>query len=170
MVIHHRPVIWNRHGSDGPNFGEVRGVCRQEPSRRIGVTVHGRAARRKLLRVLAHEVRHALQERLGLFPSYYRPSTLWGLGGDGARAAAPADHLPDLDEAHAAEIDCDAWADAFLTARGVEPPGHRDYLFSSTGAYALHARLARELPGVYPGLPGARPERFAARPADAGGA
>lgn len=160
VFIRSRPVIMNRYGCEGPNFGEIRGFASMRPDKRLVVTRFGRVARRKLLAYLAHETRHAQHVALGLYPGYYEPNVNAQNFLEGKELSLPYGFvLPDLDVALAAERDCDAWSETFLRERGIEPPAHV-YAMEQTWSYATHQWIARKCPELYLSLPGAAPERL----------
>lgn len=135
--VHYRPVNWNWCGSGSPAFG-TSGQCISKEKKLI-VTSRGRSARRDLLFVMAHEVRHALHIKEGLFADYYRDQDFEKfheyVRGRAERPNAP---LPDRDIAWAAEKDCDAWALEFLRSRGIEGRLRHEYPFDSTLASQIH--------------------------------
>jgi hypothetical protein len=143
VKIRYRPIIWNRYGGLGPNFGEMRGVYAGN-LKEIQVVVYGRPSRIKLLYYLAHEVRHAEHDFLGLFKDYYRKdiyklvSFVWG-----KKKTYPKNvKKPCNKTAFLAEKDCDRSAEKFLLSKNIESLAKKkNYRFDETFAYHLNSRL-----------------------------
>lgn len=141
--LYYRPIIWNRHGSDGPNFGEVRGFHECE-TRKIVVTCHGKASRRQLLHVLAHELRHAIHYRDGLYKDYYDPEyyAMVALLKAGLELPPQCIQRPSNKIAHLAEMDCNRFAIKWVKERGLEPyTDSISYPYHATSAYGINMYL-----------------------------
>lgn len=141
LKVNYRPLIWNRYGNSRPNFGEVRGYYAGK-TKDIVVTVYGRPARRQVLDCVAHEIRHAEHDTLGLFADYYHPNIYEALRFvQGHSNSLPVDFKPPSNRiAFLAETDCNRWAAKFLIRNGIKPTGAK-YNFRSTFAYYVNSRL-----------------------------
>jgi hypothetical protein len=129
VEIRNKPVSFPRHGR--PKRGTVCGLYHFYNQRKIVITKRGRPSRRNLLGVLAHEVRHAIHQHIGIFSNYY--------------ACEP---LPDLRIAIRAERDCDKWAINFLKKFNIiYDPGI--YPLHDTAAYMVHSTHLRTNPRSY---------------------
>lgn len=148
VVIHRRAIIWSRYGSQGPNFSEVRGY-HDMYKKKIVVTLHGRPARRKVLHVLAHELRHALHVKEGLYKNYYNPKVgrcidllLKGVKIDAKMIVRPSNLV-----ALMAERDCDKFADKWLADRNIKAMNLSPYPNYMTIAYQINQYFDRYLAG-----------------------
>lgn len=141
LKVHYKSIIWSRYGNNHPNFGEVRGYYASN-LKEITVVVYGRPARRKVLDCVAHEIRHAEHDALGLFADYYRPNLYEAVRFiQGHRSSLPKGFKPPCNKtAYLAEIDCNHWADKFLKRKGIKPVGNK-YYYHATFAHYLNARL-----------------------------
>ncbi len=141
IQIRYRPIIWNRYESGKPNFGEVRGFYSGN-FKYISVVVYGRPAKRKILGVLAHEVRHAEHDFLGLFKDYYRKDLYLAYQAcfNPSMVLPKSFKKPNNKIAFLAENDCNKWADKFLISKGIKPLKDK-YPFVDTFAYHINSRL-----------------------------
>lgn len=109
---------------------------------------YGRPARWQTLLVLAHEIRHAQHQAEGLYSGYYRKD-LYLLSRWLFKKGKRPKKIPliDLEEAHRAELDCDRYAYEWLAENDLSFTRDREYAFSDTFAYQLHAALRQKFPG-----------------------
>lgn len=160
--IYYRPRAGKQSGLRSSNFAAIRGTCEQFPKRKIVVSCYGRQARRNLLFVLAHEVRHALHVRDGIFADYYRPysedaaAVAFAYSLNDKRGLPKNFKLPNLSVAIRAERDCDKWAAKFLRERGISA-SYLKYEIFQTAAFDLHVLLARNNFKMYLDTPGSDP-------------
>lgn len=141
VKIRRRPIVWNRYGEGKPNFGEVRGLYAGN-LKEISVVIYGRPARRKILACLAHEVRHAEHDVLGLFNDYYRKGfyeAVQFVNGN-AKKLSKGFKKQCTKTAFLAENDCNKWADKFLVRNNIKPI-NEVYPFRSTVVWYLNERL-----------------------------
>lgn len=145
VKLYRRPIIWNRYGNEHPNFSEVRGYYAGK-TREIVVTAYGRPSRRKVLDCIAHEVRHAEHDSLGLFADYYHPNMQEAIRFIHGHASSLPEGFkrPNNKIAFLAETDCNRWADKFLVRSGIEPLCHK-YNYRETMSYHINSWLNRKV-------------------------
>jgi len=110
-----------------------------EWSRELRVFVYGKMSYATILFTLAHEVRHAIHVREGLFKSNYGLNKrLMKLA---MRGRKDQWRWPNLGVAIRAENDCDRWANKFLTDRGEEWQKTNPYPIERTAAWRLASKM-----------------------------
>lgn len=90
--------------------------------------------RATILLLLAHEVRHAIHQTHGLFADYYRPEHAFF---DNLIQFKSGYKMPCLKTAYEAELDCDRWAQEWLTVRNIKYPDLGLYKYKETLAYKI---------------------------------
>lgn len=149
LVIYRRPHKIVRHID--PNTGHpaefrasgVFGYYAQN-LKSATISIFGNPSRSEVLHTIAHEIRHAIHVKEGLFKDYYRPkdATEWLNYALGSTDERPRAKLQNLRTAWMAEIDCNKWADQFLIDRGLLPL-NEPYNYKDTAAYRIRV-LIRE--------------------------
>jgi len=134
LVVRKRPVTYQ----DGPTRGHVYGYF--NPIDKVASVVYrGNASRSHILKVAAHETRHAIHSGSGLYSSYYNGPTNEAAQFLYMRKPATGTMvLPNLFVAIRAELDCDRWSHKFLAKKGLGFRQDHPYRFTDTMAYKLH--------------------------------
>ena len=107
--------------------------------KRLTVSMNGRPAHHLQLFILAHEVRHALHTKNGLYKDYYRPELETY-----TQPKIESYKLPCRLIAIRAERDCDRWAYNYLKEKGVDLPLPKKYPYNATLAAYIHQYFIME--------------------------
>ena len=115
--------------------------------RRITITVYGNEPYTKILHYLAHETRHLIHDRLGLYQSYYDKNNIKHIEQWSRRDGPIKWKFYNTGVATRAERDCDRWADNWLKSHGYPTERKLLYRHSQTAAYECNKYL-RDLMGL----------------------
>lgn len=132
LKIHHRPLIWDRWGGAGPNFGELRGYY-SITKKEIMAVFYGKVGYAKKLELLLHELRHAIHHKECLYKDYYQSD--WENLKDFSKIKKS--QLPCRRNARLAEMDCNKFAYYWLKNEKINIP--KDFKYKGdTMADVIH--------------------------------
>lgn len=137
LKISHRPIIWDRYGGAGPNFGEQRGVY-SVSNKSITAVFYGKIGYARKLELLLHELRHAIHHNEGLYKDYYNEK--WEDLEALLKEENPA--LPCRKIGLLAEMDCNRFAYYWLKKQGINIPKSFKYKGETMADY-LHNEFKR---------------------------
>jgi hypothetical protein len=141
MIVQRRKVS-AEEVQNGGDRGVSGSFC--EDKKKLTITMNGKNSRGRILFVMAHELRHAEHATSGMFPEYYNPTFhKWWDWAMYRRFWRPFGKIPSLEVAHAAELDCDRFAQEYVRSRGFKYQKNFQYPIEDTSTYKLHEAIRK---------------------------